>query len=148
MQDGGFTVGLVVYSIKEGIVTLHAEGGHTMADVQLALDAALRDEALPTRGSLLIDVCRWDATPGQKEIMAFAGFLRSVQEVFPRPCAVLTCDILRYGLSMALAGWAGASGVGVRVFRQDENDQARAWLLSGAPREAEGGLALGERTPQ
>jgi len=54
---------------------------------------------------------------GQKDIIAFAESLKSLREFFPRPCAVLACDVMRYGLSMKLSGWAAARGAAVRAFR-------------------------------
>lgn len=140
-------MGAVTYWIDGPLITLAAEGEHTMADVQAALDGALHDPRLGSEVLLLIDVCKSTGTPGPNEIRMFAEFLRTVPARLPASCAVLTCDALRYGLSMELSGWASARGVRIRVFAIGENDKARSWLLSGAPEAASEGWPLGVRTP-
>jgi hypothetical protein len=134
---------MVDYSIEGGIVTLKSVGDHTLADVMAALARALSDPHLPTGAALLIDVCKSDHVPTQEQIIGFAGFLKATHELIPGRCAVLACDVLRRGLAFELSGWAAARGVQVRVFKLDEPEPAREWLLSGAsedcgPRSASG----------
>jgi hypothetical protein len=124
---------MVEYSIQDGILTLKSEGSRTLDDVRAALSRALDDPALPAGVSVLVDVCESDYVPTPKEIVAFADFLKTVHDLLPRPCAVLACDVLRFGLGRQLSAWAAARGVRVGVFRLEECEAARKWLKEGAP---------------
>ncbi|MFH1501673.1 MAG: hypothetical protein ABIG03_01370 [Candidatus Eisenbacteria bacterium] len=95
---------MVEYSIEDGILTLKSVGDRTLDDVRAALSRALDDPELPDGVCVLIDVCTSDHVPTTKQIVAFAEFLKAVHALLPRPCAVLACDVLRFGLGRELAG--------------------------------------------
>ena len=79
----------------------------------------------PVEG-VLFDVCDSEYVPAEADAHAFAAYL--IGFLGRRRLAFVTRSVIQYGMARMIATDAGAHGVSVRVFEDEE--QAGSWLCS------------------
>ena len=125
----------VIYSIKDGLLTLVLDGAYPALDVPERFLEALADPACPRPVALLVDVSRSEslATRSVAEIRMISEFLGPYAERIRGRCAVLAPADVQFGLCQMGSVYCENVGVTAAVFRTSE--EALAWLnATSAPR--------------
>ena len=113
--------------IEEGeTLFIVAEGKYSIAEVQTAISAALK-ESKDIRGCCLhMDIRRSEAVFSSDELRSFAKFLASLPIPIAKRAAWVVSADLRFGLARMLSVFAENEGLELRVFR--DTVAAREWL--------------------
>lgn len=122
---------MVRCELIRGVLTLRTGEEYTFEEVMRAIRTALDEISTGPGIPLLIDVCESKQTRSRRELVALADHIKTAQGLLHQRCAVLACDMLRYGLARQFSGWAASKGIEVRVFGDGQEEVARQWLLDG-----------------
>ncbi len=115
--------------IQEGeTLFIVAEGKYSLAEVQAAISAGLKESTSIRDCCLHMDIRRSEAVFSSDELRSFAKFLASLPIPIAKRAAWVVSADLRFGLARMLSAFAEKEGLELRVFR--DTVEARKWLGS------------------
>ena len=113
--------------IEEGeTLFIVAEGKYSLAEVQTAISAALKESKGIRDCCLHMDIRRSEAAFSADELRSFAKFLALLPIPIAKRAAWVVSADLRFGLARMLSVFAENEGLELRVFR--DTVMAREWL--------------------